>query len=240
MTTPPGSANAKPRPLGKTGEGRAESKAESQDTARVRAHMNPTVDGGVEARRRVTKAPSSSGSEDAGGRPARSDENMIRSSLKALIPGLSLVLGLGLLGCAEGDIAPAPGGDADGIEIEGTWENALYGEIDVIDDESWSSDFGDGPTVSEIVEFSNSERYAVLSGADFTDPDKTVYSRVVWTEPEGDSFYFCTATFGCETVELTATGYGDEETITCNAPMPDQTDMDKGCGGFSWTALSKK
>ena len=165
---------------------------------------------------------------------------MNRSSFLAVIRGVYLVLGIGVVGCAEGDIAPAPGGEGDGIEIEGTWENALFGETDVINDESWSSDFGDGPSVSEIVEFSNSERYAVLSGADFADPEKTVYSRVVWTEPEGDSFYFCTATFGCETPELTATGDGDDENMTCDAPTPDAPDMDKGCGGFPWTELSKQ
>jgi hypothetical protein len=164
---------------------------------------------------------------------------MIRSSFTAVRIGLLVGLTLGAFGCAEGDIEPAAG-DGAGIEIEGTWGNALFGETDVIDDESWSSDFGDGPTVSEIVEFSNSERYAVLSGADFTDPEKTVYSRIVWTEPEGDSFYFCTATFGCETAELTATGDGDDENMICDAPMPDETDLDKGCDGFSWTQLTKQ
>jgi hypothetical protein len=167
---------------------------------------------------------------------------MNRSSFLALIPSLSLVLSLGLVGCAEGDIAPAPGGDGDGIEIEGTWENTDFGatQIYVIDGESWSADYGDGPTVSDIVEFSNSERYAVLSGPDFMDPEKTVYSRNVWTEPAGDSFYFCTATFSCETVELTASGDGDDESIACNATMPDETDLEgEGCAGFPWTKLSK-
>jgi hypothetical protein len=165
---------------------------------------------------------------------------MNRLSFQTVITwSLSAALSAFSVGCEEGDITPQPAPDTH-IEIEGTWGNEDYGQTDVIDDASWSTDFGMGPTVSEIVEFSNAERYAVLSGADYMEPEKTVYSRVVWTAPEGDSFYACTASFGCETPELTATGDDDDENKVCNPPMPDETDLDgKGCAGFPWTKLTK-
>ncbi len=166
---------------------------------------------------------------------------MQRSSLKALITwSLSAALAGFAAGCEEGDITPQASEDTH-IEIEGSWENNDFGVTStyMIDDESWSSDFGNGPTVSQVLEFSNAERQAVLEGPDYMDPAKSVYSRNAWTAPEGDSVYFCTATFGCETPELTLTGDDDEENGICNAPMPDETDLDAGCAGFPWTKLTK-
>jgi hypothetical protein len=167
---------------------------------------------------------------------------MQRSSLKALITwSLSAALAAFTAGCEEGDITP-PASESIHIEIEGTWENTDFGTTStyVIDDESWSSDFGNGPTVSQVIEFSNDERRVVLEGADYVDPAKTVYSRIVWTAPAGDSVYFCTATFGCETPELTLTGDDDDENGVCNPPTPDATDLDgAGCEGFPWTKLTK-
>lgn len=165
---------------------------------------------------------------------------MDRLSFRPVVAwSLSAALSIFSVGCDEGDITPQPSGDTH-IEIEGTWGNELFGQTDVIDDMRWSTETSFGTTVSEIVEFSNAERYAVLGGADLVDPEKTVYSRAVWTAPAGDSFYVCTASFGCETPELTMTGDGDDENQVCDPPMPDETDLDgKGCGGFSWTKLTK-
>jgi hypothetical protein len=165
---------------------------------------------------------------------------MNRLSFQTVITwSLSAALSAFSVACEEGDITPQPSEDTH-IEIEGTWGNELFMQVDVIDDTSWSTDFGMGPTVSEIVDFSNAERYAVLSGADYEEPEKTVYSRVVWTAPQDDSFYFCTASYRCETPELTATGDDDDENMVCDPPMPDETDLDaKGCAGFPWTKLSK-
>jgi hypothetical protein len=165
---------------------------------------------------------------------------MNRSSFQTVITwSLSAALSAFSLGCEEGDITPQTSENTH-IEIEGSWGNELFGQSEVIDDTTWSTDFGSGPTVLEIVEFSNAERHAVLKGADYIDPEKTVYSRNVWTAPEGDSFYFCTASYGCETPELTATGDDDDDNKVCDPPMPDETDLDgNGCGGFSWTKLTK-
>jgi len=164
---------------------------------------------------------------------------MRRSSIQAaILAGLSLSLGVFATGCGGTD-DDAPG--ATHIEIKGTWGNSIFMETDVIDDDTWSAAVGDAdPTVSEVVEFSNGERYAVLSGPDLTDPDKTVYSRNYWTKPENDAFYFCTATFGCETAELTATGDDDPDNKVCDAPTPDANDYGTGCNHFSWTQLAKK
>jgi hypothetical protein len=165
---------------------------------------------------------------------------MNRLSLQTVIAwSFSVALSAFSVGCEEGDITPGPSEDTH-IEIEGTWGNELFGQTDTIDDTSWSTETSFGTTVSEIVEFSNAERYAVLGGPDLADSEKTVYSRVVWTAPDGDSFYVCTASYGCETPELTATGDDDDKNKVCDPPMPDETDLDgAGCGGFSWTKLTK-
>jgi len=165
---------------------------------------------------------------------------MNRLSFQTVITwSLSAALSAFSVGCEEGDITPQPS-EHTHIEIEGTWGNEDFGQTDVIDDTTWSTDFGKGPTVSEIVEFSNAERYAVRRSPDDAEYLPGTYDYTVWTAPEGDSFYVCTASYGCETPELAATGDDDDENKVCDPPMPDETDLDgKGCGGFSWTKLTK-
>lgn len=162
---------------------------------------------------------------------------MHRSSFSTLMTlGLSVALGLATSACggSDDDDAATPG--TTHIEIEGSWSSD-FGGTETIDDDSWSTSYG----AQDIVAYSNGDREAVLSGPDFTDPEKTVFSRVVWTEPADGIFYYCTATFGCETAELTATGDDDDDNKVCDPPMVDETDLDgAGCAGFSWTKLSKE
>jgi len=129
----------------------------------------------------------------------------------------------------ESNAAGSAGEGVDGpLEIAGTWQNEAFGETDVIDADSWSQDFGTGPTVSAIVEFSNSENYAIRKAphdAAF-DPDK--FDRTVWTEIDGDSFYYCTPDHGLDTAEEAA----------ASSTAVDADDPDTGCDGFPWTKLT--
>ena len=52
---------------------------------------------------------------------------------------------------------------------------------------------------------------------------------IVWTEIDGDSFFYCTVDFGLDSAE-------DAENTAMSA---DDTDPENdGCGGFSWTVLT--
>jgi hypothetical protein len=171
---------------------------------------------------------------------------MNRTNAKALC-GLMIAAwcGLGTTACGGDDddeAVPTPGKAH--IEIQGTWGNATFMETDAISDTEWSSAFGDDdPTVSTIAEFDNGTRYAIVQG-----PDGGTFSYTVWTKPEDDTFYYCSANYFCPTAE--AARNGDDSVEGCSAPTFDETaDLDTtGCGvgtpdspgGFSWTKLTKQ
>jgi hypothetical protein len=115
------------------------------------------------------------------------------------------------------------------LEIAGTWANTDFGETDVIGAGSWSQDYGTGPVVSAIVTFSNGQNYAIRQAPhDATfDPDK--FDRTVWTEIDGDHFYYCTIDHGLDTAEE-----AEAMTTAVDANALDTT----GCGGFPWTKLT--
>ncbi len=143
---------------------------------------------------------------------------------------------LGVTGCGgDDDAAPSTQTKQD-IEVKGTWTNADFGETDVIDDEAWSTDYGSGATVSNIVEYSNAGRTAViLSPADAMFNPST-YGQLVWTAVADSSFYYCAASFGCATADQAKNGPADG---TCTLSTVDDGDLDgMGCGGFAWTKLS--
>jgi hypothetical protein len=157
-------------------------------------------------------------------------------------------MGAGGSGGAAGEAAGA-GGDADNaggasgahIEIAGTWLNTDFGqtETDLIDDETWSSDFGGAPTVASITEFSNSERYAVRKAPKDAAFNPGTFDRVVWTKPTEGVFYYCTVIYGCATAALTEHGDGDTSTTTCKVASVDDSDPENGgCASFPWTKLT--
>jgi hypothetical protein len=129
-----------------------------------------------------------------------------------------------LLPACGGDDEASPNGQGDEIEIEGSW-TSNFGGTEVIDHHSWSADFGTGPTVSEIVEFSNDGNDAVLKGPD------DLYSRYVWTEVSGDAFHYCTVAFGKASAELAVS----------DSEVADDSDPDTtGCAAFPWTKLTRE
>jgi hypothetical protein len=193
--------------------------------------------------------------------------DMNRLSLREFGWVVSAVLGFAAAGCSsDDDSAAKPPVTAD-IEIKGTWSNSDFGvtETDVIDDATWSTDFGMGATVDAIVEFSNDARYAIRKAPDDAAYYPSTFDKVVWTKPAGGSFYYCTAIYGCATADDTTPtsgslgqggsggagdgsnssgqggsgGAGDDTTPTCTPSVVDASDpANTGCGDFSWTKLS--
>lgn len=112
---------------------------------------------------------------------------------------------------------------ANEIEIAGTWDNDFDG-TETIDDTSWTSF-----TTVSIIEFDNATNVAITQNPPDDEFNPDAFSRVVWTEPEADGFWYCIADFGLATVE-------DARASTA---MADDTDpATGGCGGFAWTRLT--
>jgi hypothetical protein len=131
-------------------------------------------------------------------------------------------------GCAkdEGLDANAPANTTTGIEIEGTWGSS-FGGTETISDDAWAS----GDFVTIIADYSNSENVAVTLNSDDAEFNPGKYNRIVWTEIADGSFHYCTTDFGLETLE-------DAQAAST---VPDASDPDNsGCGGFSWTKLTRE
>lgn len=143
---------------------------------------------------------------------------------------LAVALGLVTVACGgednDGDAGtPDPSAETH-LELTGAWENKDFMETDVIDDTTWTTTFGDGdPLTSAIEKFDNTENVVIYAGSDGK------YSRIAWTEIEDDAFYFCTVDYGLDTLE-------DAEASEKTA---DDSDPENGgCGGFSWTRLTRQ
>lgn len=133
---------------------------------------------------------------------------------------------------AGGDTAAktdTSGGDAAvaaAIEIAGTY-NDNFGGSETIASDKWQFSFG----TSTIAEYDNAKNNAYLQAPadDKFNPSK--FSKIVWTEPKADSFYYCTVVIGAATLDL-----AKASTLTADDKEPEKS----GCGGFGWTKLTKK
>ena len=111
------------------------------------------------------------------------------------------------------------------LEISGSWTED-YGNTTISNDQ-FLAPLG----LSNIVEYNNSNNtfYFQMSEDDLYSPNK--FGRVVWTEIEDDSFYYCTIVYGKDTL---AEAKADMTTA-------DETDpASGGCGGFPWSQASKE
>jgi hypothetical protein len=114
----------------------------------------------------------------------------------------------------------ACGGGA--IELVGTY-SSNFGSDETITEEKW----GD----ATLEDWDNGANWAVTRNPDDAEYFPGKYAKVVWTEPAGGSFYYCTVAYGLDTLEAAATS-----TQAADATNPDTS----GCSGFSWTKLSVK
>lgn len=138
---------------------------------------------------------------------------------------MALLISLGVVVSACGDDADEE--TSSSLEIKGEWISNFGDTPEVISNDSWDVESEDYPSSSEIVEFSNDDNALVLLGQDGT------YGQTVWTEIEGDSFYYCGVSFGKATAKEAVS-----EAQSFDASDPESG----GCGdsGFTWTKLTRQ
>ena len=124
---------------------------------------------------------------------------------------VSFLVMFGLAACGGGE-----------IEIAGTWDTQFQ-TVETISSEKWNT--------ATVVDFDNDGNTAITQSPadDMYTPNK--FAKVVWLEPAGNSFYYCTVDYGRDTLEAAKTS-----TKTAEGTNPDAT----GCGGFPWSKLTKK
>jgi hypothetical protein len=122
------------------------------------------------------------------------------------------------------------GGDTASLEIDGTWDGD-FGSTEVIDDVSWSVDYGMGESVATIASFSNDDNVAITQNPDDAEFGPSLFNRIVWTEIDGDTFYYCTTDFGLDTLE---------QARAADTAADDSHPGEMGCGGFAWTKLTRR
>ncbi len=107
------------------------------------------------------------------------------------------------------------------IETAGTW-TSNFGTEETITDEAWGA--------ASLIEYDNDLNWAVTQNAGDDQYNPSKYNRLVWTEPNAGRFYYCTVDYGLETL-----AQAESSTQAADASDP----ASGGCGGFSWTELSR-
>jgi hypothetical protein len=102
---------------------------------------------------------------------------------------------------------------------------------------TWSSNFGGAETLSSIqwndmtvVDFDNTADTAFTQNSATATYGPNTFNKIVWTKIVGNSFYYCTVDYS-----LTSLAAAKASTKAADATNPDIG----GCGGFSWTKLTK-
>ena len=116
---------------------------------------------------------------------------------------------------ASQDVTTAP------VSIIGTW-SSNFGGYEEITDKSWND--------MVMTKFDGMTRIAITQNpaSDKYNPSK--FNKIVFTAPKDGSFYYCYVDYGKDTAAL-----AEASTLTADDSAPDT----KGCGGFSWTKLTK-
>ena len=116
------------------------------------------------------------------------------------------------------------------IEVAGTWETVGEFEDTVtITDDVWDSEAWIERHVSS---FDNVDEWVVVHTPEDADDDGAdTYSRIVWTDFDGDSFFYCEDAFFQDSME-------DARDAESGA---DADDLDEGCGeGNPWSELTRQ
>lgn len=148
------------------------------------------------------------------------------SSLPSFYVCLSLALCMGLTACGDNNDNNDNDGNTpetpDAPEIVGVWASN-FGSIESITENTFGG--------ATIVAVDNDANFLVTQNAADAEFFPGRFSKVVWTTPQADEFYYCTVTF-------------DEPTLEAARDTPKTADEDgvdtDGCGGFSWTKLTDK
>lgn len=114
-----------------------------------------------------------------------------------------------------------------GIEIAGTWLDN-FGAVQIVGEKSWDTGFG----IVAIVDYDNKKNRAYTQSPPDDPYTANLFSKVVWTEPKADQFWFCIVDYGKATLAL-----AQASSATADDKDPDKT----GCGGaFPWTKMTRK
>jgi len=115
-----------------------------------------------------------------------------------------------------------PTGDDDELEIAGDWKSE-FGEQTI------SLDNWDG---GEVVEFDNDENLAFSENPDDAMYNPGKFSKLVWTEPTDEGFYYCIVDYNLDSL---ADAKASEKTADDSEP-----EKMGSCGDFSWTKLEPR
>ena len=143
-----------------------------------------------------------------------------------------------LAACGSSDEPPPnPVKEEGPLEIEGTW-SSNFGGTEIIGADAWVSEYEDleGNTVAieqRIEAYSNSENEIVTQNPDDAGYEPSKFNRIIWTEMEGDSFYFCTTDHGLESAA---------DAIARNTAADTSNKDESGCGAddFPWTKATRE
>lgn len=137
--------------------------------------------------------------------------------------------GGGAGGASEGGAAFGGAGGEGGagvpsaLEILGTWNNN-YGGTEIITETAWGA--------SALAAYDNGTNvvYTQFPASDQYNPNK--FAKIVYTEVQNDSFYFCMVVYSADTLEA----------ARADVTVPDATDpATTGCGGtFAWTKATRQ
>lgn len=120
------------------------------------------------------------------------------------------------LACGD-DTDPATRPSA--LEIEGVYASN-FGAEEIITDDAFNG--------TPIRAFDNEQNFLITQNPSDSEFNPNLFNRIVWTEPQGDQFYYCFVDFGLDTLD---------DALSSDASA-DATDPETGgCGGFSWTRL---
>jgi len=115
---------------------------------------------------------------------------------------------------------PDRGGE---IEVAGTWTTNFGSTLEITSD-TWTS-IGNMTTENPIASYDNCEN-RVVYGADSN------FSKIVWTEPSGGEFYYCTVAFEEESAEAAR-----QAEVNADLENPEQ---EGSCGeGFAFTRATE-
>lgn len=135
----------------------------------------------------------------------------------------ALILSTALIACGDADDASDEtqnnAAELMEIELRGTWVSN-FGEAYTIDEGRWGAD--------ALVDYDNRDNWAILELPADAEFNPGTFSRVVWTEPEAGSWWFCTVDFGLESAQAARDS---------GATADPTTPAESGCGGFAWTQM---
>lgn len=144
-----------------------------------------------------------------------------------------------LVACGgEDDVQPNPIEEQGALEIEGSWDSN-FGGTEIIEGDTWTSEFTDeeeGTTFTSsarIEAYLNDENEIVTQNPDDDAYFPSAFNRIIWTDIEDDSFYYCITDFGLESAA---------DAAARNTPA-DASDPDTaGCGSMDspWTKLTRQ